>query len=314
MAKNKFYAVVKGRKPGVYSTWDDCKAQVDNFSGAQYKGFPDEKAAHEYLEATEEKGKFYGVHKGRVPGVYDTWDECKAQVDKFPGALYKSFPYRSEAQSYADTGIVLSKEGDAPAKSAADEMPEIKEYAGNHVWIFTDGSYNSSTNNAGYGVYVADKTSPRIFTGCIQCEHGGNNIESEIRGATVALKYALDEYKKGNLDSVTIGYDLNHVGFVPDGVYKPGTPYTAEYKTFVQKVRQQGLAVDFVHTKGHSGIEGNEYVDKLAKMACGVPLKPSERKFISQLEGVPGYPKQRDASELLGNFGVEQDVDYSLGG
>lgn len=35
----KFFAVKKGRKPGVYRTWDEAKAQVDGFSGAEYKSF-----------------------------------------------------------------------------------------------------------------------------------------------------------------------------------------------------------------------------------------------------------------------------------
>ncbi|WP_286149303.1 RNase H1/viroplasmin domain-containing protein, partial [Thomasclavelia cocleata] len=35
--------------------------------------------------------KFYAVKIGRKPGIYLTWDECKQQVDKFKGAVYKSF-------------------------------------------------------------------------------------------------------------------------------------------------------------------------------------------------------------------------------
>ena len=33
----KYYAVVKGRKPGIYTSWDECKTQIDKFSGAIYK-------------------------------------------------------------------------------------------------------------------------------------------------------------------------------------------------------------------------------------------------------------------------------------
>ncbi|KAI0765080.1 ribonuclease H-like domain-containing protein [Fomes fomentarius] len=35
-----FYAVARGRKPGVYLEWKDCAAQVLNFYGAKYKKFP----------------------------------------------------------------------------------------------------------------------------------------------------------------------------------------------------------------------------------------------------------------------------------
>ena len=31
----KYYAVKKGRTPGVYRTWEDAKKQVDGFSGAK---------------------------------------------------------------------------------------------------------------------------------------------------------------------------------------------------------------------------------------------------------------------------------------
>lgn len=36
----KFYAVRKGRRPGVYTTWPSCEEQVKGFPGAVYKAFP----------------------------------------------------------------------------------------------------------------------------------------------------------------------------------------------------------------------------------------------------------------------------------
>ena len=46
------------------------------------------------------KQKFYSVRKGRVPGIYQTWDACSAQVTGFPGAIYKSFESRDEAERF----------------------------------------------------------------------------------------------------------------------------------------------------------------------------------------------------------------------
>jgi len=40
MAKQKFYVVWKGRKPGIYTSWTECEAQVNGFTGAEYKAFP----------------------------------------------------------------------------------------------------------------------------------------------------------------------------------------------------------------------------------------------------------------------------------
>ncbi|WP_026999916.1 viroplasmin family protein [Eisenibacter elegans] len=39
MAQQKFYVVWKGRKPGVYSSWPSCEAQIKAFNGASYKSF-----------------------------------------------------------------------------------------------------------------------------------------------------------------------------------------------------------------------------------------------------------------------------------
>ena len=43
------------------------------------------------------KQRYYVVWEGRVPGVYDTWNDCEEQVTNFPGAKYKSFASAAEA-------------------------------------------------------------------------------------------------------------------------------------------------------------------------------------------------------------------------
>ncbi|XP_072553176.1 ribonuclease H1 isoform X2 [Salminus brasiliensis] len=45
-------------------------------------------------------GCFYAVKKGHNPGVYQTWDECKFQVDKFPHAQYKKFGAEEDAWAF----------------------------------------------------------------------------------------------------------------------------------------------------------------------------------------------------------------------
>lgn len=49
MAKSKFYAVRKGRHTGIFYTWDECKDQIQGFSGAVYKSFPTEEEAQTYM-------------------------------------------------------------------------------------------------------------------------------------------------------------------------------------------------------------------------------------------------------------------------
>lgn len=49
MAKNasKYYVVWKGIKPGIYTTWNDCRQQIEGFAGALYKAFPTIKEAEQ---------------------------------------------------------------------------------------------------------------------------------------------------------------------------------------------------------------------------------------------------------------------------
>ena len=39
----------------------------------------------------KKKKKYYAVARGRTVGVYDTWDECNAQVRAYPGASHKVY-------------------------------------------------------------------------------------------------------------------------------------------------------------------------------------------------------------------------------
>lgn len=52
MANKKFYVVWKGRKPGIYSSWEECEAQVKGFTGAEYMGFESRALAEQAFRGT----------------------------------------------------------------------------------------------------------------------------------------------------------------------------------------------------------------------------------------------------------------------
>ena len=62
----KFYAVKKGKKTGIFSTWDECKEQVTGYKGAVYKSFKTLSEAEAFLERNEEKKE----NIEEVDGVY----------------------------------------------------------------------------------------------------------------------------------------------------------------------------------------------------------------------------------------------------
>lgn len=58
--KPKYYVVWKGRKTGVFSSWEACAAQVQGFAGARYKSFSTRLAAEQAFQ-----GK-YTAHVGKA--------------------------------------------------------------------------------------------------------------------------------------------------------------------------------------------------------------------------------------------------------
>lgn len=51
MAKQKYYVVWEGKQPGVYSTWAECQAQTDYYTGAKYKSYESKAAAEAAYKA-----------------------------------------------------------------------------------------------------------------------------------------------------------------------------------------------------------------------------------------------------------------------
>ena len=49
MGKYPYYVVINGRKPGIYSTWEECNAQVDGYHSALYWGCYSEQEAIQAL-------------------------------------------------------------------------------------------------------------------------------------------------------------------------------------------------------------------------------------------------------------------------
>jgi len=55
MKKMKFYVVWKGRRTGIFTSWEDCSAQVSGYAGAEYKAFDSLPAAESALRGRYEQ-------------------------------------------------------------------------------------------------------------------------------------------------------------------------------------------------------------------------------------------------------------------
>lgn len=91
---SKFYAVRKGKKTGVFRTWDECKKQVMGYSGAEYKSFKNKKDAEEYVMfnvQAKENTTLDESTKGKNSG--NTPSEAVAYVDGSFNSTAKEFTY-----------------------------------------------------------------------------------------------------------------------------------------------------------------------------------------------------------------------------
>lgn len=121
------------------------------------------------------KKKFYTVWKGHHPGVFESWDDCKAQIKNYKGAIYKSFPsfeaakkaFRSDFKDYVGTSKTF-KSGLSDAQllkigqpnfdsisvdAASSGNPGKMEYRGvdtkTKKQLFIQGPFEEGTNNIG---------------------------------------------------------------------------------------------------------------------------------------------------------------------
>jgi ribonuclease HI len=122
MAKQKYYVVWEGHKPGIYERWDDCKKQVDGFPQAKYKSFDSKAEAEKAF-----KGNYWNF------------------VKKTSGTAVKS------AKPAGGHGAIIK---DSIAVDAAcSGNPGKMEYRGVHIAtgqeIFRMGPMPDGTNNVG---------------------------------------------------------------------------------------------------------------------------------------------------------------------
>jgi ribonuclease HI len=63
--KQKYYVVWKGKRPGIYPNWEECKQEIEGFKQAQYKSFDTLKEAEAAFNSN------YAEYRGKKKGSYD---------------------------------------------------------------------------------------------------------------------------------------------------------------------------------------------------------------------------------------------------
>ena len=137
------------------------------------------------------KNKYYVVWRGRLTGIFDSWDECRKQIEGYEGAQYKGYPTLELAEAAhkhnywqavkqgagskeQEVGTLLNSQHSIQIPSlsvdaACSGNPGVMEYRGVDTAtgreIFRMGPYPDGTNNVGeflalvHGISLMQKNS-----------------------------------------------------------------------------------------------------------------------------------------------------------
>ena len=224
---------------------------------------------------------YYAVKVGRSPGIYRTWEQCRENVHKYSGAIYKKFKKKEDAEKYMNGGNISIIEPNKLSSSdpfkilcpspkrkrlSDGEIQQLKKLKTvNRTVIYTDGACKNNGQNksiGGIGVYFGDGD-PRNVASTI--EGYVTNNRAELYAVIIALQICLNRNDK----YIEIKSDSN---YVIEGI----TKYISSWKqrkwkniknidlwVKLDKLNEE-LDIKWTHVAAHSGIHGNEMADYFA--------------------------------------------------
>lgn len=109
--QKKFYVVWEGNEPGIYSSWEACKRQIDGFPFAKYKSFSSEKEAEAAFE--DDWKNYYGKERKPVLSSHEKarYGEPVLHSISVDGAWNTSTGLCEYQGRETSTGALLFKQG-----------------------------------------------------------------------------------------------------------------------------------------------------------------------------------------------------------
>ena len=278
MAKKVAYVVFVGRKTGIFTSWDEVKAQVNGFPGQKQQGYTsmaDAEAAWAAWTSGSGAGTTGVCNAGRVNSVAGTTGVCSAgRVNSAAGTT--DVVHRITAGSKTGAGSVEEALRTHELGENIDANLIFPHIDG--PIAYTDGSYNSMLERYAYGTIIFPN--PQDLTDQLQISGSGevdeyktaNNVAGEVLGAVTAMEFALEQgWKK-----ITIFHDYNGLAYWAKAMpgmtrrWQAKTPIAQYYQKRYDELSQM-IDVDFFWVRGHSRDHYNDIVDALAKRELGIP-------------------------------------------
>lgn len=263
MAKKVAYVVFVGRKTGIFTSWDEVKAQVNGFPGQKQQGYTsmaDAEAAWAAWTSGSGAGNTDVCSAGRVnsaAGTTGTVHKISAGSKTGAGSVEEALRTHELGENI-DANLIF---------------PHI-----DGPIAYTDGSYNSMLERYAYGTIIFPN--PQDLTDQLQISGSGevdeyktaNNVAGEVLGAVTAMEFALEQgWKK-----ITIFHDYNGLAYWAKAMpgmtrrWQAKTPIAQYYQKRYDELSQM-IDVDFFWVRGHSRDHYNDIVDALAKRELGIP-------------------------------------------
>lgn len=225
-------------------------------------------------------------------------------MDGFPGAKYKSFEIREEAEAafgkkptYSSKKKKIEGGRKSPANSTQPTLGS--EQVGKvsvDTKIFTDGACDPNPGKAGSGIALYRKNSiSELWYGLYN--PSGTNNTAELNALYQALAISKSELESGNSVSILCDskYSIQCVtqwasswekkGWKRSGGEIKNLDLIKKMHTLYQSIKGK---VQVFHVNGHVGIEGNELADRMSILA----IEAREESFCL-------YRKKIDIEQIL---------------
>lgn len=227
--------------------------------------------------------KFYAIAVGAKPGIYTSWPAAHAQVKGFPGAKYKGFPTKNEAEQWLENPPIhaptapRAKTAKNISMAPADTSPKPGE-----ITIYTDGGARFNPGPGGYGVVQIYNGETKELSGGFK--HTTNN-RMELMGCIVALRdlecrdkpvtvYSDSQYV---VNGITKGWAK---GWRKRGWMKSNKQPAINPDLWAELLELiEGLNIIFRWVKGHAGHPQNERCDELAVAWSGKSDLPVDKGY-----------------------------------
>lgn len=174
------------------------------------------------------KNKFYTVWTGRQVGVFASWDECRLQVEGFPGARYKGFPTREAAESAFKSEPDFSSDNEP--KISWQTLPEGSPKPDTNT-IAVDAACSGNPGKMEYRGVFTD-TGTELFKSPV-FEGGTNNI-----GEFLAIVHCLAWQQKNKLNYPIYSDSVNGQKWVREGVCKTKLVENEKNKYLFEVIRR----------------------------------------------------------------------------